>query len=104
MIDGYLFEEKLFQFMNNAKRLDVVTNTGESLSLSLSYICRKNETVLTLHKSALYQLRYKHPIIDGIDILQDERNVWWLTFIQISLSPYTSHHTKVTDLFKYHQE
>ena len=42
VIDGYVVKEKLFQFMNTTKRLDVVTNTGESLSLSISYICGKN--------------------------------------------------------------
>ena len=101
VIDGYVYEEKVFHFMNNAKKLDVLTNK-ESLCLSLSYVCKKSDTLIKLDKSIMYQLRYKHPIIDGIGILQDERNVWWLAFIQISLSPYLSHHTKVTDLFKHH--
>ena len=79
-----------------------VTNTRESLYLFLSYVCRKSDTLIKLDRSVLYQLRYKHPVIDGIGILQDERNVSWLAFIQISLSPYLSHHTKVTDLFEHH--
>lgn len=65
-------------------------------------MCRKSETLKALDKSVLYQSRYKHPVIDVIGILEDERHVWWLVFLQISLSPYSSHHSKLIDLFKHH--
>jgi len=55
-----------------------------------------------MDKSVLYKLRYKHPVIEGIGVLQHERCVWWLVFKQISLSPYSNHHTKLIDLFVHH--
>ena len=73
------------------------------MSFSLSYVCKQNTVLEHMDKSVLYFLRYKHPVVDAVGILQDEKCVWWLVFLQISLSSYLSHRTKVTDLLEQHR-
>ena len=33
-------------------------------------------------------------------MFQDKESIWWLVFIQILLSPYSRHHSKLSDLLK----
>ena len=101
VVDGYVFEEQMFVLLNNTKSLEIFTYVP--MSFSLSYVCKQNTVLEHMDKSVLYFLRYKHPVVDAVGILQDEKCVWWLVFLQISLSSYLSHRTKVTDLLEQHR-
>lgn len=51
-----------------------------------------------LYKSILYQLRFGHPVIDGVRLLADQYNKHFLVFFQVSLSKYSDHGSKVNGL------
>ena len=49
--------------------------------------------------SVLYKLRYAHPAIDGVGFLTEtSTNKVWLVFIQVSLSSYQHHNSKLKDI------
>ena len=55
--------------------------------------------VKSLRGGVLYDLRSRHPTIDGVGLLNEEKTlIPWLVFIQISLSAYDEHHSKLSDL------
>ena len=58
-------------------------------------------TVPKLCKSILYQLRFGHPVVDAVGLLPDQHNKYFLVFIQVFLSKYSDHKSKVHDIFKY---
>jgi len=68
VVDGYVFKDKTFQVLNSAKTLDVLSE--ESMSFSLSYICRQNDALQTMDKSVLYKLRYKYPVVDAVGVFK----------------------------------
>ena len=54
----------------------------------------------TMHKNTLYELRVLHPTIDGVGYLKEQgSDQEWLVFIQVFLSKYARHYSKLTDLF-----
>ena len=49
----------------------------------------------------LYHSRYKHPIVDAVGILKRiDKIKYHLVFIQISMSKYYSHSSKIEDLYE----
>ena len=59
-----------------------------------SKLCTNSKTF----KSVLFQLRFGHSVIDGVGLLPDQQNKYFLLFIQVK---YSDHKSKVNDLFKY---
>ena len=54
-----------------------------------------------MRKNELYELRVMHPTIDGVGLLREEGSCEdWLVFIQVSLSHYSRHCSKLPDIFK----
>ena len=56
------------------------------------------EPVTELVMGVLYRLRPCHPTIDAVAYICDEQNQPWLLLIQVSLSKYSAHTSKVTHL------
>ena len=61
--------------------------------------------VKKLQRGVLYDLRSRHPTIDGVGLLYEEVTlIPWLVFIQISLSRYDEHRSKLSDLLSLPKE
>lgn len=52
-----------------------------------------------LSLGSLVQLREKHPVIDAVGRLKDQGGKEWLVLMQVSLSKYDQHKSKVGDLY-----
>jgi len=62
---------------------------------------KDSELLTGMNKGVLYHLQYRHPVIDGVGLLEMEGKIEpWLVFIQVSLSSYTNHRSKMPDLFQ----
>ena len=71
-----------------------------TLSFNILRVERPEGRLTTMHTNMLYELRVFHPTIDGVGYLKEEGSGQeWLVFIQVSLSKYSHHRSKLTDLF-----
>ena len=53
-----------------------------------------------LERGVLYHLRYKHPVIDAVGVLKRrDKRKHHLVFIQVSLSRYSGHSSKIQNLY-----
>ena len=54
--------------------------------------------VKTLMKQVLYHLRPFHPVVDAVGYTEDSKGNKWLLLIQVSLSTYSDHKSKASNL------
>ena len=103
-VQGIIFEYNFFHYFQNTAALTVYTNGSKQIK---NFQCMCNTAyhdrgikLERLTKGVIYQLRFGHPVIDGVGLLQDENEKCYLVFIQASISHYRDHKAKVHDLFK----
>ena len=60
----------------------------------------EGEALNSIGINSLVHLRDSHPVIDAVAKLKDQNNNQWLLLVQVSLSCYARHHSKVGDLLK----
>ena len=59
-----------------------------------------DEKLTNMEAGVLYHLRHRHPVIDAVGILKrQDKKKYHLVFIQISMSKYSNHSSKIEDLF-----
>ena len=56
-----------------------------------------NEIVSSITANVLYCLTYKHPVIDDVLKVKIKKKKW-LVLLQVLLSLYKQHHSKINDL------
>ena len=103
IVNGFIFEERFFKEVEKSKVLHVST-MERSLKFNIIQVknLKQGEMVNEMMSGCLYHLRYRHPVIDGIGVFETEgTSKRWLVFIQISLSTYANHGTKISDLFRF---
>ena len=44
-----------------------------------------------LERGVLYELRASNPTVDGVTLLKDDREIYWLVFMQVSLQAHEQH-------------
>ena len=97
IINGYIFERSFFDEINKCNALRVYCN-GAVLHLKVGCVryMNNNECVDNMTVGVLYYLRYKHPVIDGVLKVGGKKKR--LILLQISLSKYDKHGSKIGDL------
>ena len=95
MIHGFLYKQKFFNMMKTQVTISV-SNLKQTKTVSFSNICDV-EMIEELSLGTLYHLKYTYPIIDGVGYLEVDGHPS-LVFVQVSLTPYTNHSTKIKDL------
>ena len=109
IIDGAYFED---DFCSQVKTLDVIYSRKEEgmsaqddlKSITFSFTASVSLTfgspLKAVAEGILYQLRPCHPVIDAVAYVKVEK-IQWLLLIQVSLSAYDKHGSKVQDLKNY---
>ena len=105
-VNGFMFEA---QFFENCKKGLIVSscsvdsgrnNNATTLSFAVSHITQPVGCLAQMRKNELYELRVLHPVIDGVGLLTETTTGEdWLVFIQVSLSRYTRHCSKLHNIF-----
>jgi len=105
IVEGFLFEAEFFRsFQSSSILLDVVCCSVQIPSklhfLEFSPVVQKLDVPLTtMNVGFLYQLRARHPQIDGLGLLCEEKQKkQWLVFVQVSISLYKDHKSKLSKL------
>ena len=60
----------------------------------------EGEAFNSIAMNGLVHLRNSHPVIDAVARLKDHNDNRWLLLVQVSLSWYARHRSKVADLLK----
>lgn len=68
-------------------RNDKISN----IVLSIHQVFKLDTTEMELQSGTLYEMRTNYPIVDAVGLLQDNKGVDWLVFIQVSLQAYDEH-------------
>lgn len=105
IVNGYIFEEKFFVELGKTKTLHInISEKALTLCFTLVENMQTGEILHCMTSGILYRLRYKHPAIDAIRVMEkDRKKKQWLVLIQVSLSPYAVHRSKIGNLLKYTQ-
>ena len=74
----------------------IVNNPRQNKTVQVKLVYT-SDVITELSHGMLYHLKYTYPVIDAVGYL-DVDNVASLVFVQVSLSPYSSHSTKMSDL------
>ena len=103
-VQGIIFEYNFFKYFENTAALTVYTNGCKQIK-NFKCVCNTayhdcGIKLERLTKGIIYQLRFGHPVIDGVGLLHDKNERFYLVFIQASISHYWDHKAKVHDLFK----
>ena len=105
IIRGIVLEHTFFKYFQTNTNFHVYTSFVGNMKVFECILNTKHQVrcvpIQKLYKSVLFQLRFGHPVIDGVGLLFDQQNKCFLVFIQVSLSTYSDHKSKVYDLFKY---
>ena len=68
--------------------------------MEYAYTLGENDKVVSMERGVLYHLRHKHPVVDAVGILRRmDKRKYHLVFIQVSMSKYSRHHTKIEDIY-----
>ena len=104
IIKGFIFEEKV---LAGCTKLELVYNERKSYPLKScsfpSVTCVKSSGlpfVGPVALNCLHRLRARHPVIDAVGKLQDQKGKEWLLLVQVSSSEYKRHKSKAIDLMK----
>ena len=104
IVNGFIFEENFFTEIGKMKTLHVITKEMPIITLHFAVVetLQTGEVLKNMTSGVLYHLRYKHPVIDGVGIMErGKTKKKWLVMIQVSLSSYKSHRSKISDIAKY---
>ena len=104
-VGGFVCEKEFISYIHKSKTLLVVVkslqNSKESRSLNLSLtgsLCFEGDNFM---RGILYELYAYHPAIDFVGYLQsDSCDCDFLVCLQISLSRYTNHTGKLSDIIR----
>ena len=102
-IKGYLFENAFFEYLQQSPQvIEIFTSKSDAIiRFNVSSTYHSKEKVLQgLNDSVIYRLRHLHPAIDGVGILYDTHGTKWLVFLQLSISRYQTHRSKIKHLFQ----
>ena len=105
IVKGIILEHTFFRYFLTNANFQVYTSLIGNMKVFKCILNTNYQAscvpIPKLYKSVLFQLRFGHPVIDGVGLLPDQQNKYFLLFIQVSLSKYSDHKSKVNDLFKY---
>ena len=101
IVNGFAFELAFFQSVKTSNSLTVkLRESVVTFCVPLVEEMDENCIVKCITVGILFHLRYKHPVIDGVGYLQENSGkIVSLVMIQVSLSPYKTHRSKLEDLF-----
>ena len=105
IVKDYYFEDALLvdlrvlsvNYNNSSER------TPRSTQLTIQVCTEQTQDPLTRTMSVgvLNRLRPEHPAIDAIGVVEDQSKKKWLLMLQISLSEYKKHRSKVEHIYNY---
>ena len=99
-VNGFLFEAEFFKSLEVNSCCCVKNNNRPScLKFSVVHVERLMPDIKQLQTGVLYELRSHHPTIDAVGLLNSDKNDSWLVFIQISVSKYEDHKSKMSSIF-----
>lgn len=101
IVNGFILESVFLQGLQNLRFFETLSG-GEKYTFDIHYLCAlgTNEKLTCMEAGVLYHLHHKHPVIDAVGVLKRrDRRKHHLVFIQISLSKYSSHSSKIEDLY-----
>jgi hypothetical protein len=107
IIDGYFFEHAICSTISSlnvafAKTDEAPTQQSNLDAITFNFCGHVSQTesnlpVVGLVKNVLYSLRPCHPVIDAVAYVEASESPW-LVLVQVSLSDYKSHKSKLCDL------
>ena len=101
LVHGFVFE---LYYVNQMKLHKTMSMKGHSESKIVdSKEVSDVDVIAELLLGTLYHLKYTYPVIDAVGYLEVDGvpslvGVPLLVFVQVSLSPYSSHSTKINNL------
>ena len=101
IINGFIFEADFLQGVHNLRFIETLSD-GKNFTFDIQYLYSLgiDEKLTNMEAGVLYHLRHRHPVIDAVGILKrQDKKKYHLVFIQISMSKYSSHSSKIEDLF-----
>ena len=101
IINGFIFEADFLQGIHNLKFIKTLSD-GKNFTFDVQYLHSLgiDEKLTNMETGVLYHLRHRHPVIDTVSILKrKDKKKYHLVFIQISMSKYLSHSSKIEDLY-----
>ena len=96
LIQGFIYEQNFFNFTSAQRTLAVQTETIIT-DYNVPQVLRAEPQMIV---GKLYHLAFTYPVIDGVGYLESSWETISLIFVQVTLSKYSLHETKLTDLFK----
>ena len=95
LVHGFVYE---LYYVNLMKLRKTMSMKGHSESKIVdSKEVSDVDVIAELLLGTLYHLKYTYPVIDAVGYLEVD-GVPSLVFVQVSLSPYSSHSTKINNL------
>ena len=101
IINGFIFESEFLQGIEQIRLIETITY-HRRFTFQVEYVCTlgSNEKLVSMEYGVLYHLRCKHPVVDAVGILKrTDKMKNHLVFIQVSMSKYYSHSSKIQDLY-----
>lgn len=95
IVHGFVYELHYVNQMKLHKTMSVKGHS-ESKIVNIKEVCEV-DVIAELLLGTLYHLKYTYPVIDAVGYLEVD-GVPSLVFVQVSLSQYSSHSTKINDL------
>ena len=95
LVHGFVYE---LYYVNQMKLRKTMSMKGHSESKIVdSKEVSDVDVIAELLLGTLYHLKYTYPVIDAVGYLEVD-GIPSLVFVQVSLSPYSSHSTKINNL------
>ena len=102
IINGFIFEADFLRGVHNLRFIETLSD-GKKFTFDIQYLYSLgiDEKLTNMETGVLYHLRHKHPVIDAVGILKrQDKKKYHLVFIQVSMSKYSSHSSKIEDLYR----
>ena len=96
LVNGFLYEHDYVKVMQHNGKMTVKNKSGTEKDVVIDKVI-DSEAINQLQLGMLHHLRYTYPVIDAIGYLRVDGTPS-LVFVQISLSEYSKHFTKMDDL------
>ena len=106
VLNGYIFEEDFLRQIYSLRYIEVCSwksGINRSYKFRIDYLWTMNvgEMLPKMEKGMLYHLRHNHPVIDAVGLLRrTDKSKYHLIFVQVSMTKYASHSSKIKDLFR----
>ena len=80
-IRGYILEDGFLNYSESCFNVNTCDGiTIKSLSLAVGSRIQCDSVITNMSKGVLYKLRMGHPFIDGVGVLKDQNNNYWLVY------------------------